>query len=197
MAITTGFAELDRIINPTAPGLPTGLISEVYGADAAALNAVAAAIVNRGAVAFDCRDWPAESVARRASDAVHAGQSVIIEHVEAWRATSSIEHDGPGDAPDVLPTDWCYASERTLSRFLRALSPLATRTGAAAVFTRYEVARRPYTTDAAAAVLVRPLRFYASVRVELRPLGKHSVRAFVSKNKLVAPHETLDLLYVS
>ena len=225
--VSTGSLSLDLALG--VGGIPRGRITEIYGPESGGKTTLALAIVAQaqkagGTCAFIDAEHALDPVYARAlgvnTDELLVSQPdngeqaleimellvrsgaidvVVIDSVAALTPRAEIE----GDMGDSLPG----LQARLMSQALRKLTAILSKTGTAAIFINQVREKigvmygNPETTTGG-----RALKFYASVRLDVRKIGQptkvgndavaNTVKIKTVKNKVAAPFKEVELALV-
>lgn len=225
--ISTGSLSLDLALG--VGGIPRGRVTEIYGPESGGKTTLALAIVAQaqkagGTAAFIDAEHALDPVYARAlgvnTDELLVSQPdngeqaleimellvrsgaidvVVIDSVAALTPRAEIE----GDMGDALPG----LQARLMSQALRKLTAILSKTGTAAIFINQVREKigvmygNPETTTGG-----RALKFYASVRLDVRKIGQptksgndaiaNTVKIKTVKNKVAAPFKEVELALV-
>lgn len=225
--ISTGSLSLDLALG--VGGIPRGRVTEIYGPESGGKTTLALAIVAQaqkagGTAAFIDAEHALDPVYARAlgvnTDELLVSQPdngeqaleimellvrsgavdvVVVDSVAALTPRAEIE----GDMGDSLPG----LQARLMSQALRKLTAILSKTGTAAVFINQVREKigvmygNPETTTGG-----RALKFYASVRLDVRKIGQptkvgndavaNTVKVKTVKNKVAAPFKEVELALV-
>lgn len=223
--ISTGSLSLDLALG--AGGVPRGRITEIYGPESGGKTTLALSIVAQaqkagGTAAFIDAEHALDPVYARAlgvnTDELLVSQPdngeqaleimellvrsgavdiVVIDSVAALTPKAEIE----GDMGDSLPG----LQARLMSQALRKLTSILSKTGTAAIFINQVREKigvmygNPETTTGG-----RALKFYASVRLDVRKIGQpvkagndavgNTVKIKTVKNKIAPPFKEVELV---
>ena len=222
--VSTGSLSLDLALG--VGGIPRGRITEIYGPESGGKTTLALAIVAQaqkagGTCAFIDAEHALDPVYARAlgvnTDELLVSQPdngeqaleimellvrsgaidvVVVDSVAALTPRAEIE----GDMGDSLPG----LQARLMSQALRKLTAILSKTGTAAIFINQVREKigvmygNPETTTGG-----RALKFYASVRLDVRKIGQptkvgndavaNTVKIKTVKNKVAAPFKEVEL----
>ncbi|GAA5503476.1 protein RecA [Deinococcus xinjiangensis] len=225
--ISTGSLSLDLALG--VGGIPRGRVTEIYGPESGGKTTLALAIVAQaqkagGTAAFIDAEHALDPVYARAlgvnTDELLVSQPdngeqaleimellvrsgavdvVVVDSVAALTPRAEIE----GDMGDSLPG----LQARLMSQALRKLTAILSKTGTAAIFINQVREKigvmygNPETTTGG-----RALKFYASVRLDVRKIGQptkvgndavaNTVKVKTVKNKVAAPFKEVELALV-
>ena len=225
--ISTGSLSLDLALG--VGGIPRGRVTEIYGPESGGKTTLALAIVAQaqkagGTAAFIDAEHALDPVYARAlgvnTDELLVSQPdngeqaleimellvrsgaidvVVVDSVAALTPRAEIE----GDMGDSLPG----LQARLMSQALRKLTAILSKTGTAAIFINQVREKigvmygNPETTTGG-----RALKFYASVRLDVRKIGQptkvgndavaNTVKIKTVKNKVAAPFKEVELALV-
>lgn len=225
--VSTGSLSLDLALG--VGGIPRGRITEIYGPESGGKTTLALAIVAQaqkagGTCAFIDAEHALDPVHARAlgvnTDELLVSQPdngeqaleimellvrsgaidvVVVDSVAALTPRAEIE----GDMGDSLPG----LQARLMSQALRKLTAILSKTGTAAIFINQVREKigvmygNPETTTGG-----RALKFYASVRLDVRKIGQptkvgndavaNTVKIKTVKNKVAAPFKEVELALV-
>ena len=225
--VSTGSLSLDLALG--VGGIPRGRITEIYGPESGGKTTLALAIVAQaqkagGTCAFIDAEHALDPVYARAlgvnTDELLVSQPdtgeqaleimellvrsgaidvVVVDSVAALTPRAEIE----GDMGDSLPG----LQARLMSQALRKLTAILSKTGTAAIFINQVREKigvmygNPETTTGG-----RALKFYASVRLDVRKIGQpvksgndaiaNTVKVKTVKNKVAAPFKEVELTLV-
>lgn len=225
--VSTGSLSLDLALG--VGGIPRGRVTEIYGPESGGKTTLALAIVAQaqkagGTCAFIDAEHALDPVYARAlgvnTDELLVSQPdngeqaleimellvrsgaidvVVIDSVAALTPRAEIE----GDMGDSLPG----LQARLMSQALRKLTAILSKTGTAAIFINQVREKigvmygNPETTTGG-----RALKFYASVRLDVRKIGQptkvgndavaNTVKIKTVKNKVAAPFKEVELALV-
>lgn len=225
--ISTGSLSLDLALG--VGGVPRGRVTEIYGPESGGKTTLALAIVAQaqkagGTAAFIDAEHALDPVYARAlgvnTDELLVSQPdngeqaleimellvrsgavdvVVVDSVAALTPRAEIE----GDMGDSLPG----LQARLMSQALRKLTAILSKTGTAAIFINQVREKigvmygNPETTTGG-----RALKFYASVRLDVRKIGQptkvgndavaNTVKIKTVKNKVAAPFKEVELALV-
>lgn len=225
--ISTGSLSLDLALG--VGGVPRGRVTEIYGPESGGKTTLALAIVAQaqkagGTAAFIDAEHALDPVYARAlgvnTDELLVSQPdngeqaleimellvrsgaidiVVVDSVAALTPRAEIE----GDMGDALPG----LQARLMSQALRKLTAILSKTGTAAIFINQVREKigvmygNPETTTGG-----RALKFYASVRLDVRKIGQptksgndaiaNTVKIKTVKNKVAAPFKEVELALV-
>ncbi|MEW6421946.1 MAG: recombinase RecA [Deinococcota bacterium] len=226
-AVSTGSLSLDLALG--VGGIPRGRITEIYGPESGgkttlALSVIAQAQRAGGTCAFIDAEHALDPVYARAlgvnTDELLVSQPdngeqaleimellvrsgaidvVVVDSVAALTPRAEIE----GEMGDSLPG----LQARLMSQALRKLTAILSKTGTAAIFINQVREKigvmygNPETTTGG-----RALKFYASVRLDVRKIGQpikvgndavaNTVKVKTVKNKVAAPFKEVELALV-
>ncbi len=225
--VSTGSLSLDLALG--VGGIPRGRITEIYGPESGGKTTLALAIIAQaqkagGTCAFIDAEHALDPVYARAlgvsTDELLVSQPdngeqaleimellvrsgaidvVVVDSVAALTPRAEIE----GDMGDSLPG----LQARLMSQALRKLTAILSKTGTAAIFINQVREKigvmygNPETTTGG-----RALKFYASVRLDVRKIGQpikvgndavaNTVKVKTVKNKVAAPFKEVELALV-
>jgi recombination protein RecA len=198
-ATSSGIPALDEALG--IGGYPRGRIIEVYGPDASAQEALALHAIREaqrcGVAAYiDAEHTLDIDAAHRLG--VDTGRLLISQPDNAEQALEIVETIARSGAVDLVVVDSIAALvpkaqldgeafaegalARLMSAALRKVTAIAHRTGTTLVFLNPLAKRTDEATTGGNA-----LKFYASIRIDVRRLGPTKARAKVVKNKLAPP----------